>query len=277
MSLEHRAHGRALLRGGLHERQTQAADVVAEQVQRGLRAGRIRGHEQRLIDVAAAKRRSPRDARAHRPCGASRCRRCGWPRGFLRRRPCPAYARTCRRRRRTGPGRRSAEFLGVGLLDPLDPVDLGQLGQQVRRHVRRGAPGDVVQQDRLVGGARHRFDSGASGRGGSACCSRASPTASRRRPAPWPVRSGGPPGGCRWCPCRRRSSCPPGARSTASSISAELLVVGQRRGLAGRARHDEPVRAVLGEMAHQRDERLLVDPPGRIERRDDRRQDGAER
>ena len=41
----------------------------------------------------------------------------------------------------------------------------------------------------------------------------------------------------------------------------ELLVVGQRRGLAGRAADDEAVRAVRGEMVHQRDERVLVDAP----------------
>ena len=56
----------------------------------------------------------------------------------------------------------------------------------------------------------------------------------------------------------------------------ELLLVGQRRGLAGRAGDDEAVRAVLGEVAHQRDERLLVDARSRVERRHDRRQDRAE-
>ena len=98
-----------LLRGGLHDRQAQAADVVAEQVQRGLRAGRARRSGTASRRRRAATRRSPRGARARRPSGASRCRRCGWRRGSRRRRPCRACARTSRRRRRTARGRRSAE------------------------------------------------------------------------------------------------------------------------------------------------------------------------
>ena len=44
------------------------------------------------------------------------------------------------------------QLVGVGLLDGLDAVDLGQLGQQVGRHVDRRAAGDVVEHDRGVAG-----------------------------------------------------------------------------------------------------------------------------
>jgi hypothetical protein len=64
-------------------------------------------------------------------------------------------------------------------------------------------------------------------------------------------------------------------RKTAWRVSL-VPVVGQRRGLAGRARHDEAVRAVVGEMAHERHEGLLVDAALGVEGRHDRRQDRAE-
>jgi hypothetical protein len=40
---------------------------------------------------------------------------------------------------------------------------------------------------------------------------------------------------------------------------AQVLLVGQRRGLPGRAARDHAVRAVLADVAVQRDEGLLVD------------------
>ena len=55
-----------------------------------------------------------------------------------------------------------------------------------------------------------------------------------------------------------------------------MLVVVERRGLAGRPADDEAVGAVGGEMVHQGDERLLVDPAVGVERRDDRRQDAPQ-
>jgi hypothetical protein len=42
------------------------------------------------------------------------------------------------------------EAVVVGLLDRLDPVDLGQLGEQVVGQVERGALRDVVEDDRPV-------------------------------------------------------------------------------------------------------------------------------
>src|SRR5436190_4405538 len=51
MALEHRPHRLLLPLVGLDERQAQAADAVAEHVQRGLDADRVGGQEQRLVDV----------------------------------------------------------------------------------------------------------------------------------------------------------------------------------------------------------------------------------
>ena len=42
-------------------------------------------------------------------------------------------------------------------------------------------------------------------------------------------------------------------------VELEALVVGERRRLAGRARDDEPVRAVVDEVARERPEALQVD------------------
>src|SRR6476620_230102 len=57
---------------------------------------------------------------------------------------------------------------------------------------------------------------------------------------------------------------------------AELLLVGERRGLAGRPGDDEAVRPVRGEVAHEPDEGLLVDLSMLVEGRYDRREDRAE-
>ena len=60
------------------------------------------------------------------------------------------------------------------------------------------------------------------------------------------------------------------------SYRGEALVVGERRRLAGRAGDDEPVGAVLDEVAGERAEGVEVDGAVRPERRDDRGQDLAE-
>ena len=54
----------------------------------------------------------------------------------------------------------------------------------------------------------------------------------------------------------------------------QVLVVAQRRRLAGRAAHDHAVGAVRAEVAQQVDERVLVDAQIVVEGRHDRRQDG---
>src|SRR5581483_9626251 len=56
----------------------------------------------------------------------------------------------------------------------------------------------------------------------------------------------------------------------------ELLLVRQRRRLAGRAEDDDAVAAVLDQVPRQLAEPPVVDGAVRLERRDDRRQDLAE-
>ena len=48
------------------------------------------------------------------------------------------------------------QLVGVGLLAGLDAVDLGELGQQVRRHVDRRAARDVVEDHRACRRRRGR-------------------------------------------------------------------------------------------------------------------------
>jgi hypothetical protein len=71
------------------------------------------------------------------------------------------------------------------------------------------------------------------------------------------------------------------ARPVADSLDrrsheVEPLPVVERRALPGRAGDDEPVRAVVDEVARQRLEAVVVDCAGLVERRDDRSQDTAE-
>jgi hypothetical protein len=53
-----------------------------------------------------------------------------------------------------------SEIRVVRLLDVVDALDLRQLGEQVVRHVRRGAGGDVVEDDRPVGRRGDRAEVG---------------------------------------------------------------------------------------------------------------------
>ena len=122
----------------------------------------------------------------------------------------------------------------VGLLEALDAVDLRQLGQQVRRHVGRRAAGDVVEDDRRAAGragdllevapdaaavglvvVRRDAQHGVDARASTACS--VSSTAWRVSLEPVPPTIDAP---------RRRSS------SGDQADDAEVLLVGQRRGLA---------------------------------------------
>ncbi len=154
VALEHRAHRGQLLLVGLDQRQAQAADVVAEQVERRLRAGRAGGQEQRLVDVLQrgvdlGAVLGLVDHAAHLiaddVAGDAECRR---------RRPCRACARRWRRRRHTARGRRSAAAQpALACLTPsmcsICASSCQQLGGPM---FDGGAAGDVVEQDRLVGG-----------------------------------------------------------------------------------------------------------------------------
>ncbi len=57
---------------------------------------------------------------------------------------------------------------------------------------------------------------------------------------------------------------------------AQMLLVGQRGGLAGRAADDEAVRAVLSKVVQKIDERLLVDVQIVVKWRDDCGEDGSQ-
>ena len=74
----------------------------------------------------------------------------------------------------------------------------------------------------------------------------------------------------------RRSSCPPAVLGDRQLDDAQVLLVGQRRRLAGVPHDDEAVRAVGAQVVHEVDERLLVDAQIVVERRDDRGEDGAQ-
>ena len=58
-----------------------------------------------------------------------------------------------------------------------------------------------------------------------------------------------------------------GAGEEHAAENAALLVVRERGALAGRAGHDHSVRAVVGQVAEQPDEGVLVDVAVRVERR----------
>ena len=124
---------------------------MAQQVQRGLRAGRARREEERLehvlqrrVDLGAAlglMHHSPHlaadDVAGHEdPARAAQVERA--------------------RKRRVVAGVQveaidQLQLIGIGLLDAVDPIDLRQLRQQVGRHVRGRASRDVVDERRLVG------------------------------------------------------------------------------------------------------------------------------
>ena len=152
VALEHRAHRRGLGLVGLDHREPQRAGVVAEQVHRRLDRGRAGGDEERLVDVAQrgvdlrARLRlvvhpahlgaddvgGDADAAraAHVQAGAVDVVVAGQDREPVDR----------------------LQLGGVGLLDADDAVDLGELGEQVGRHVDRRAAGDVVEHHRRARG-----------------------------------------------------------------------------------------------------------------------------
>ncbi len=271
MADEHRTHLLELLGSGLHDRQTHTADVVTHQVQRSLRAGGAGGEEQRAVDVlqGGVDRGALLGLVDHAPHllaydVAGDADAAG-----------PAdVERACERAVVAGVQLEAVDrpqLLGVRLLDGLDAVDLRQLGEQLGADVGAGAGGDVVEHDRKVGGGgdglvvaleaeragavvvgRHRDD-----RVGA---QRARPFGQEHRVARV---VGARAGDDRLA---RR------ALGDRQLDQRELLLVGERRGLAGGGGDHEAVRAVRSEVVHQRHERLLVDTQLRVERRHDRRQ-----
>ena len=150
------------------------ADLVAEQIQRGLRAGRAGGEEERLVDVAAARRRSRRGAPAPRPSCASRRRPRGWRRRSRRRRRCRGCARRCRRRRRRcARPSISCSSSAFACLTPSMCSIWASSASSSGADVGAGAAGDVVEQDRPVGGLRDLLVVAHDPARARACCSRA--------------------------------------------------------------------------------------------------------
>ena len=141
---------------GLHHRQPQAADVVAEQVQRGLdRVGLV------VQNIAAKTSRSEASISA-RWSGSSNIRRISVPTMWLETQMPPAQPEVERAREVlvvAGQDRQPVdrpEVGRVGLLDRLDPVDLAQLGQQLAVDVDGRAARDVVDDHRRPGRPRAR-------------------------------------------------------------------------------------------------------------------------
>ena len=135
---------------------------MAEQVQRGLRAGRAGGQEQRLVDVLQrgvdlGAALGLVDHPAHLvaddvagdedPAGAAHVER----------------AREAWRRRRRTASRPSigCSSSALACLTPSMSLDLRQLGEQLGRHVGAGAARGCCRAGRLVGGARRPLRSGA--------------------------------------------------------------------------------------------------------------------
>ena len=193
---------------GLDHRQAAAPDVVAEQVERRLGAGRARSQEQRRVDVAQARvdlrarlglvEQPPHlvadDVRGDADAARAALVEVGGEDVVV-----------------AGEHREPVdrlELVGVGLLDRLDAVDLGELGQQVGAHVDHAAAGDVVEDHRRV--ARGRGDllevAAQAPAVGLVVVRRDREHGLRRRRRPR-ARSARPRGGCCWSP-RRRRSCP---------------------------------------------------------------------
>ena len=132
--------------------------------------------------------------------------------------------------------------------------------------------GDVVGDHRDAGRAGHGLVVGRGSRPGSACCSTGSRRGRRRRRSRPRLRRAPGSGACRWCPCRRsrwRSSPTSSTTARSSATSSSSVSVGD---LAGGARDDDAVRAVLDQVARERARRGLVDRPVLGERGDHRGQ-----
>src|SRR3954452_19193546 len=272
VALERAPDLRLLLLVGLDERQAQAADAVAGHVQRRLDRDRVRRDRHRLEDTAQ-RAVDPRAllglvdhpphlladdvARDADPADAADVERAGEDVVVA-----GVEAEAVDRR----------EGLVAGLLDVVDALDLGELREDVVRHVERRAGGDVVEDHRLVGGPRDLLE--------------VAPEA----PAVGLVvvrrdrqhRVGPDLGRARGHHARVVGVVGARARHDRRAVGAlldreldepQVLLVAQRRRLAGRAADDDAVGAVRAEVSHEVDERVLVDLQIVVERRDDRRQD----
>src|SRR5919109_2619215 len=160
VALQRLANDRLLLLGGLHEGQPQTAHLVAGEIQRRLDRDRVGGDGERLVQIAqAVLDLLPEVGLVDDPAHLA-ADEVGGDEDAAR----PAEVHhlgedvVVAREQVHAVDRR--EVLVPGLLHGDYVVDLGQLGEQVVRHVRGRAAGDVVGHDRLVGGGRDRVEVG---------------------------------------------------------------------------------------------------------------------
>ena len=251
-------------------RQAAAARVEPEQVERRLRARRAGGEEERRVDVAQrGVDLGPRvglveqalHLRADDVRGDADAARAALVEGLGEDRVVA---------RQHGEPVDRLQLVGVGLLDRLDPVDLGQLGEQVGRHVDRGTAGDVVEDHRGAGGRARDLLEVAD-----------DPAPVRlvvvRRHRQHGLRArldhglGQVDRVARVVGARAGHHRALGAElGDQQADELDLLLVGHRRGLAGGAGDHQPVGAVLEQVPADADGRLLVDRAVRRERRHDR-------
>ena len=152
---------RRLLLVRLDQRQPQPADRVAREVERGLHRNRVGGDRERLEEVlqGLVQLRASLglvDHPAHLAADEVRGH------ADAPRAPHVEHARehvvvACEQ---VEPVDRR-EVLVTSLLDGRDVVDLSELGEEVVRHVERRAAGDVVENDRPVGGGCGGLEMGA--------------------------------------------------------------------------------------------------------------------
>ncbi len=163
----------------------------------------------------------------------------------------------------------------VGLLDRAHVLDLGQLGEQIVGHVGTRAAGDVVEDDRPVGGLRDLLE----------VAHDAAPVGAhvvgRHRQHRVRAERGRPLGELDRMVRVVGSDAGDDRAASAHLLDRELdhpevLLIGQGRRLAGGPAHHQPVGAAVHKVVHQRHGRVLVDAQVRVERRDHRGQDRSQ-
>src|SRR3954451_1003401 len=275
VALEDRADLGPLVLVGLDERQPQTADLVAGHLQRGLHRDWVGGDAHRGVDVAQrgvdlGSALGLVDHPAHLVADQVA--------GDADAAAAPDLERAQQDVVVAGVDAEAVDrrqVVVVGLLDVLDVVELCQLGQQVVGDVDDHARRDVVQDDRHVGGlgdllvvpddptpvglvvVRGDAQDGVDTERGGAL--------------------GQVDGVPRVVGADARGDADAGGPLLDGQLDdAQVLLVAQRRRLAGGAADDEAVRPVGGEVLQEVDERLLVDVEVVVERRDDRGEDGTQ-
>ena len=122
-----------------------------------------------------------------------------------------------------------ARFVVVGLLDVVDALDLRELGEHVVRHVERRAGRDVVEEHRLVGGARDLLEVAAQAAAVGLVVVRRDRQDRVGAELGGAGRSSRTRGACRSSPCRR----PPSRRRASPGPRARSAAGARRRSRVG--------------------------------------------